>query len=245
MLTCYLDDSGKDSNSPITTLAGYIARDTAWLEFESDVEQWFDEFNVKVLHAKELHDTDGDFSGWGLLRKQAFIARVCQSRTPHVMMGLSMSALKGTYEVRATESGRKRTVTPYTFCFNVIIDWILRDIRIGRASNTEGVALVLESGHDHNSEAEQEFHTVRKMHNIEHLLHSIEFIGKESCRAVQLADLLAFYSRRDGVALLNARIEGREETHSPEPMVKILTEGIPHRAFVATEFGPNAVGRPF
>jgi hypothetical protein len=30
VLICYLDDSGKDPQNPITTLAGYVARDAAW-----------------------------------------------------------------------------------------------------------------------------------------------------------------------------------------------------------------------
>jgi hypothetical protein len=242
VLVCYLDDSGKDPQNPITTIAGYIARDTEWEGFEAVVQKWFTEFNVNVLHAKQLHDTDGDFKGWTVLRKQAFVARICQTRVPYLMMGLSMSALKGTYEVRAGESGRKRTVTPYTFCFNVLIDWILRDIQIGRAANMEGVALILECGHENNLEAEQEFHVVRKLHNIEHLLHSISFVPKERCRAIQLADLLAFYSRRDGVAHEKATREGRE-TYPIETMLKIITEGLPHRGFVATDFGPESGSR--
>src|SRR5438876_9015029 len=75
VLVCYLDDSGKDPQNPITTIAGYIARDTEWEGFEAAIEKWFTEFNVKVLHAKQLHDTDGDFKGWTRLRKQAFVAR--------------------------------------------------------------------------------------------------------------------------------------------------------------------------
>ena len=38
VLVCYLDDSGKDPQNPITTLAGYIARDTAWEAFERERE---------------------------------------------------------------------------------------------------------------------------------------------------------------------------------------------------------------
>jgi hypothetical protein len=119
VLVCYLDDSGKDPQNPVTTIAGYIARDAGWEGFEADVEKWFTEFNVKVLHAKQLHDTDGDFEGWSVPRKQTFVARVCRARVPHLMMGLSMSALKSTYEVRAEESGRERTVTPYTFALTL------------------------------------------------------------------------------------------------------------------------------
>ena len=64
VLVCYLDDSGKDPQNSITTLAGYIARDTAWQAFETDVERWFTEFDVKVLHTRDLHASDGEFSDW-------------------------------------------------------------------------------------------------------------------------------------------------------------------------------------
>jgi hypothetical protein len=205
VLACYLDDSGKDPQNPITTVAGYIARDTAWQAFEIEVEKWFTEFKVEVLHAKQLHDTDGDYAGWSVLKKQAFVSRICQARVPHLMMGLSMSALKGTYELRAEESGKKRTIRPYTFCFNVIIDWILRDVRISHAANTEGVAFIIECGHENNPEAEKEFTALRNLLNIEHILRSISFVSKDSCRAIQLADLLAFYSRRDGLAVYKAK----------------------------------------
>ncbi len=244
VLVCCLDDSGKDPQNPITTIAGYIARDTEWALFETEVEKWFSEFNVKILHAKDLHHTDGEFEGWPILKKQAFVARICQARNPHIMMGMSMSALKSTYQNRAEESGRKRTVTPYTFCFNVIIDWILRDIRIGRAAHDEGVALILESGHENNPEAEQEFHAIRKLYNLEHILHSISFVLKESCRAIQLADLIAFYSRREGVAQQVAKKEGKEDYKS-DVMLRIITENLPHRAKVATDFGSGELPQAF
>jgi hypothetical protein len=141
-------------------------------------------------------------------------------------MGLSMSAHKDTYALRAAESDRKRTVTPYSFCFEFIVDWILRDFRLGAASNTEGVAFILERGHQNNPEVEQEFHAVRSLHKIEHLLHSIRFVPKESCRAIQLADLLAFYSRRDGVTQYKAREVG-SESYTSDTMMKIIIENLP------------------
>jgi Protein of unknown function (DUF3800) len=243
VLVCYLDDSGKDPQNPITTVAGSIARDTEWQAFESEVEHWFAEYGVNTLHAKELHDTDGDFENWSVLRKQAFVSRICQARTSHLMMGLSMSALKGTYQVRADESGRKRTVTPYTFCFNVIIDWVLTDFRTCGAANMEGVAFIVECGHENNPEAEKEFSVIRQLHSIEHILHSISFVPKESCRAIQLADLLAFYSRRCGVAMEKARRDGNA-TYQTETMMTIIAENLPHRFVVATDFGQNAEGQP-
>jgi hypothetical protein len=239
LLICYLDDSGKDPQNPITCVAGYVARDDAWQKFETEVKSIFAEAKVSVLHAKELHDTDGDFKKWTRLQKQAFIARIGQVSARHLMMGMSMSALKGSYRERAIErseeSPSRRTVTPYTFCFQVIVDWMLRDIRIGRAVNTEGVGLVLESGHENNAEAENEFYWVREHYKLQHVLKSISFVPKDSCRAIQLADLLAFYSRRDGVAFVRAQDDERE-TYEMDIMLKVILESVPHLGFVATEF---------
>jgi hypothetical protein len=41
VLVCYLDDSGKDRQNPITAVAGYIAKDDGWKTFESEVEPIF------------------------------------------------------------------------------------------------------------------------------------------------------------------------------------------------------------
>ena len=239
MLTCYLDDSGKDPQNPITTVAGYLARDDAWQAFETEVEPIFAEKKVSVLHARDLHAGDSDFKGWIVLQKHAFVAQIMNVAAPRVMIGVSMSAHKDNYRehagYRASGDEPRRTVTPYTFCFQVIVDWLLRDIRVGRAVHSEGLALVLECGHENNSQAEQEFYVVRKKYGLENVLRSISFVPKELCRAIQLADLLAFYSRRDGVAYLRA-IEKNDETFTSDTIVKIITERVLHRAFVATGF---------
>jgi hypothetical protein len=246
VLVCYLDDSGKDSQSRITTLAGYAAREEEWRAFEEEVEPVFTGYGVKILHAKDLHNTDGAFRGWSVLRKQAFVAKLCRIMSRHVLLGMSMSALKDVYRERAAESDRKRTVTPYTFCSNVLIDWVMRDIRVGRVSNVEGVAFTLELGNEHNAEAEWNFYEARRQHNLENVLHSISFVGKESCRAIQMADLFAFYSRRHGAQMERAPIEDRERAQrTPGPMLNIITESVPHRAFVATDFGPDSAGSIF
>lgn len=117
----------------------------------------------------------------------------------------------------------------------------MRDYRIGASAKKEGVALIIESGHENNAEAEEQFYEIRKLHKIDDVLRSISFVQKASCRAIQLADLFAFYSRRDGITLVNAKKEGKE-AFRVETMLRIITEGLPHRGFVATDFvegGPD------
>jgi hypothetical protein len=45
-LICYLDDSGKDAQNPITTIAGYVATAEAWAEYEAAVEPIFARYGV-------------------------------------------------------------------------------------------------------------------------------------------------------------------------------------------------------
>jgi len=198
------------------------------------------EKNVKVLHAKDLHATRGEFEDWKVITKQYFVWRICSALTPYVPLGVSMSALKETYGEHAVERKPKRTVSAYTFCFNTILDWLLRDIRTGKEANTDGLAFILECGNEHNGEAEQCFYNVMKEHDLGGVLRSISFVPKEKCRAIQMADLLAYYSRRIGAPQEDPSI--KLDDVSPTIM-NIINGSVPIRAFVATKFGPNSGSR--
>ncbi len=241
VLVCYLDDSGKDPQNPITTLAGYAATEDAWRGFETEVEPIFAECGVKILHTRDLHKTDGEFKEWRVLQKQAFVARICSVLSHHAMLGMSVSAAKKIYKQRADESGRKRTITPYGWCFNLIVNWIMTDVRLGRTAHAEGVAFILETGHENNPEAERAFHDIRRLHaDAADVLRSISFVSKENCRAIQMADLFAFYSRRHGADMYRAPQHKKAELQrTPGMMLNIITENLSHRAYVASDFGPD------
>ena len=235
MLICYLDDSGKDPQSHVTTLAGFVARASDWQAFEHEVEPIFERRGVSHLHAKELEDTDGEFKGWSVLKKQAFVAEFCQVLSRYSMLGVSMSCVKSTYDARAKQSTRKRTNRAYTFCFDAIVDWMLRDRRTGRAAWNDGLAFVLEAGHENNPEVEQSFQAIRKMHKLEEVLRSLSFVPKNNCRAIQAADLFAFYSRRDS-AIFERAARDRKDPPEMETMLKIIVEKGEFRGFVASDF---------
>jgi Protein of unknown function (DUF3800) len=236
MLVCYLDDSGKDAQNSITTIAGFVARSEQWEAFENKVEPILNAYGVDILHTRDLHATDGCFTGWTRIKKQTFVREICDTMTPHVPLGLSMSALKDVYRRRVTESAR-RHVTPYAYCFQALFNWVLDDIRTGKDANTDGVAFILETGHEHNPDAERSFHAVRKKYGLENKLRSISFVGKENCRAIQMADLLAFYTRRHGLLRgKSSNPNSREPEFWTGPMMNIISLAVPVRAFVAMDF---------
>lgn len=246
MLFCYLDDSGKDPQCRITNLGGYVAREHKWLAFETAVEPWFSEFGVDILHAKEMHDTDGIFSGWSKLRKHAFVSRVYQEMRGRISLGIASGVAKGPYE--AGVAGRTahglRTVRPYTFCFNVLIDMLLTDIKIGKLAHDEGIAIFIEAGHENNPEAEAQFHDIRERHALQNVLRSISFIEKNNCRAIQVADLLSFYSRRHGEVLESLPPNERDSVEL-DTVIKIMIENLYHRTWIYNDFGESAKGARF
>jgi hypothetical protein len=235
VLVCYLDDSGKDPQNRITTLAGYVADEDQWRAFEREVDPIFERAGINILNTKHLHRTEGEFEDWSGVQKQDFIVGICPVMSRHLRLGISLSAVKETWKAKKNASQGKIQVSAYGFCFNVIVDWILTDVRVGRAAHTEGVAFVLEAGHENNPDAERCFNAVRKQHKLEHALRSICFVPKESCRAIQVADMLAFYSRRHGVAMEQVPLRERH-TVSPGVMMNFISGSVPHRGFVMTDF---------
>lgn len=243
VLVCYLDDSGDDQNNPITTLAGFVAKEDGWRAFETAVEPHFLEYGVRVLHTKDLHHTHGEFKSWKVLKKQFFVNRICRELSSTIVQGITMSVVRGTYKVRAEEYKRKRTITPYSNCFNVILDWVLSGAVAGRLAHEEGVAFILETGHRNNAETEWLFNGIRSTFALESVLRSISFVGKNECRAIQMADLIAFYSRKHVVAQLKAH--EKQQPEPQEPMMNLIAGSVPIRSFVATDFGAAAKELPY
>ena len=239
MFVCYLDDSGKDPQNPGTTLAGYVARDTEWHLFEESVEPVFKEFGVGALHAIDLHNTKGDFKGWSRVKKQEFVSRVCETMIPHIPLGLSVSVLKINYQVRREESHAKgvEKISPYNYCFRVLWDRLLSDrnswvsdaiSQVRTAIRAEGVSFILERGHENNAEVRHSFQEVRQRHKLEGVLGSVSFHAKQDSRAIQLADLFSYYSRRN----VTNRAQGK---NGMEPILEIICRSLRHHDFLVMD----------
>ena len=239
MLVSYLDDSGKDPQNRDTCIGGYAAPEETWAMFERDAEPIFQQYlGDDPLHAVDLYHGNGRFDGWKVIQKQAFVAKLCLKLYPlQSVAGVSFSVRKKPYAKRAAEGlargDRKRTVTPYTFCMTAILNWLMTDVRVGKIANEDGLALILEDGNEHNNEAKQSLDTIRELHALESV-RSLSFVSKTSCRAIQMADLFAYYTRRH-----NQKVEGPDHKPQVDPVLQVLIEGLQHRTFIATDFGPD------
>jgi hypothetical protein len=202
-----------------------------------------------ILHATDLHGTRGDFTGWPILKKESFVAQFCSILSRHAMLGVTVSVLKDEYQAAATRSDRKRTVTPHAFSLNVVLDWLLADIRTGKRANEEGVRFILENGHKNNMEAKDNIDEVIRKFGLGDKIPPVSFASKASCRAIQAADLLAFYSRRHANALIRATTpqEWSRLMVDPGQMMKIIVETLPQRPSPPAGVRPGGmcVGPPY
>jgi hypothetical protein len=68
------------------------------------------------------------------------------------------------------------------------------------------MAFLVESGNPNNSDVEPIFHRYvqTKEFGLEKALRSITFVPKDSCVAIQLADFIAYYTRRHTEACIKA-----------------------------------------
>jgi len=173
-----------------------------------------------------------------VLKKQSFVAQLCLKLYPHGPLGVSFSVLKASYAKRALEAVkrglRKRTATPYTFCMTAILNWILGDVGLGKVVHESGLLFRLEDGHENNNDAKLALDRIREEQQLDHV-QPMMFLKKTDCRAIQMADLFAYYVRRHN-AKTDPVTRAEPET---DPVLKVLMENLRFRTYVATDFGPD------
>lgn len=196
MLSIYLDDSDADTGA-VMTIAGYLAEQDAWTRFEAHAEEVCHTFDVDVLHCREFEKNKGCFKGWSIPRKTAFMLAIRDAMLGNVICGISRSIPKEYYKARKAQLRLNPQIGAYGFCFGTIVHTLCHGSEIGLMEQVkaEGVAYKVEAGHKNNPELKTYIESEVQHSNLNDAT-TIEFVEKTSCRAIQIADLLAFFSRK-------------------------------------------------
>lgn len=197
MLTCYLDDSDANTAS-VLTIAGYVAEAEAWKAFEGAAEAVCDEFGVDRIHGRELDARKDCFKGWSMPTSIRFLDRIGRAlRDSGVLFGVSRSIPKDLYKQRKRELKFQPNLSAYGFAFGTIVFSLNNASEFGlhERVQAEGVSFLVEDGNQNNPDL-QRYIQSEVAHGNLHKRTAIAFINKDSCRAIQAADLYAFYSRR-------------------------------------------------
>lgn len=200
MLVCYLDDSDSEQSS-VATLAGYVQHAEDWEAFEIHAEEVYKKYDVSVLHATDLQGTRGCFKGWKYADKRDFIDDLF--RGSDRLSGISHSVHKSKFRALQPEIRWAQQSSTYGYALEATIGGFINNTIPDLNIKSVGLSLVIESG-NRNSELEIAFNKARDS-SFGKDLHSLEFSGKEGSRAIQLADLFAFYSRRHASKIIQLR----------------------------------------
>lgn len=166
-----------------------------WEILEPRLDAILNRYDIRVFHSKEFHDTKGPFSKWSKIKKRTLVEELFEAAHGRIY-GYSMTARKSAFEEAKKKTGRFARMSPYGMCFSAIMTRIIRDKEISRLIDKHGISFLVESGNNNNQEIEQFFNRMANQPAFSGALRSISFVAKDSCRAIQLADLFAFYSRR-------------------------------------------------
>lgn len=219
----YLDDSDSDEG-PVTVLAGYYARKEDWEKFEHEAADLMFEEDVPILHAMKFHKTKGPFKGWSGQRKRAFVSKLYAITRRHIMGGQCSSLRKTDFKQFFKSDKLFAQHSPLGVCFSTLMtSWIMqhpnRDAII-----SEGISVFLEDGNHNNADIERIFAQLQGMELFGGALNDLTIVPKNSSRAIQLADFLAFHGRRN-VSIWDA--EGYRGEPFREDILRTISDALP------------------
>jgi hypothetical protein len=176
-------------------MAGFAAALHLWEEMEPTFDEILTRYEVPVLHAKQFHDTDGYFKNWRKVKKHSFVEELFGAAHGK-MLGLSVTARKKEFAKEKAKTGKVPNMSAYGVCFSAIMCRAVFEPQLGASVRKDGISFLVESGNKNNDELRQFFDQYARHEKFSPFLKSLTFIPKTSCRAIQVADFFAFYSRR-------------------------------------------------
>ena len=185
MFTAYFDCSGSPADSVAVVVAGFVALDQQWVEFERNWKDCLIDFRVRSLHMRDYAHSKRDFDGWQAdkQKRELFISRLINIIKSRVRSSFASAVVMDDYEkVNATyclfEFSKPLTLTGAT-CIAKLHRWA-----DGHNINTKDIAVVFEDG-DRDKGDLRRF--VKERYGV-----TVSFLKKERSVAFQAADLLAY-----------------------------------------------------
>jgi hypothetical protein len=224
VFVCYLDDSDNDQGNAIT-LAGYVASLENWRVYEDRSRQIYNSYGVgDVLHAMEFNGSKPPFKGWSVARKLSLINELLSCSG--FSLGVSMSLDKASFQRNKENPAIGPNMSPLGLAFSIIMHQLVRRNPLAGFIQSSGLSFVIESGHKNNSGLERYFHKFKDNPLFLDCLQSISFVDKLDSRAIHLADMLAFYSRRQAALDMSYRRVGLDA--ATNRYLQLMTSKFPH-----------------
>jgi hypothetical protein len=198
ILTAYMDESGTHGPSPVSVLAGYVADERQWRNFEKRVAKLFRRYRVDVCHAIDLKRGDGSFCGWSVAKKISFIDEIGHIKNETCELGLACVLKESDYQEAYANRERPRKVikdSKYGILFRATLAGLMEGIptvkRWQEINKSLKLHVVLENGHRNARDAARLYDFARsKFPNGAFAGFSLQ--SKADCLPLAACDMLAY-----------------------------------------------------
>lgn len=200
IVAAYIDESGTHGSDSLAMTA-YMGDMAQWFRFEDRVGALFKGENVRVFHAKEYRDSDGDFAGWKVDRKTRFLDAFGTITNEELEYGcntiLKISDYKK-YYLEGPKPKKARLDTAYGVCFRATLEYLAGIVatRVSKQwppiGHMRTFHVVIEQGAKNLGDAIRIFHDYKAelLPEYRGLLGTITPERKEDCLPLAISDLV-------------------------------------------------------
>jgi hypothetical protein len=200
IITVYIDESGTHDSS-VTIMAGWVGRLGQWAAFDPRWKKLLKCNDLTYFHSKKMRHSQGEFKGWSLPRRRAFMGDASKIALRNLEFGFAIPLREDDYLQYYIADNRPNKLpldSRYGLCFRYCLSLIplLAKSAFDGRDDLE-IHFVLESGHKNAGGAEQIFNVVKKspepqIQEIVRMLKTITFRAKSEFPGLQMADVNAY-----------------------------------------------------
>jgi hypothetical protein len=180
MLKVYMDETGVHAGASVVAASAYVAKPSTWRAW---TKKWkAAKHPVKVFHAADCANSRGEFVGWTIEQRDAFVAKLLSTLPEQNIAGLVVAIQMD--DLRAALKGQ-----PYACCFQWSIMTIIEFAKTyGKGERIKFIHEV----NDSKGETQRTFDYVNQFHNTKRISASLAFGTKTENTPLQAADVLAY-----------------------------------------------------
>lgn len=206
IFTAYFDESGKWTDPKVQdmVLAGYIATNNQWAQFEHEWKQAISEFGLPYFHMSEYAAKRPPYDTWTNQQREIRFARLVEIINANTTCSIGVTLPRLEYAVAMGEISKVVPAKEYGFSFNFII-LMARFALAMKGHIKPQIAYVLDRGMQHSGEIISIMDKLgyvmdRVSPNHENVLGylSARTENKERFVPLQAADILAYQLYRFG-----------------------------------------------
>jgi hypothetical protein len=145
--TAVFDDSGSPNDTAAVVVAGFVAPDEQWAEFERNWNKCLADFAVSTLHMREFAHSRGEFAGWkeDEAKRRRFLGRLIATIQIRMWHSFASAVMMDDYRKVDTKYRLSEFSRPYSLaactCLAKLNQWCKKWIK-----PEDEIAIVFEDG---------------------------------------------------------------------------------------------------